>query len=88
LANSPASSVFSQPVCVSLPIPQSVGSLKSIAWCRSIQTLVAPSRRSTPVENVYVGGVGRPNVCGERPEELDRARGFPKIDDGVDLGGG
>jgi hypothetical protein len=30
-------------------IPQSVDSVRSIAWCRSIQTLVAPSRRSTSV---------------------------------------
>ena len=48
----PAFSMFVQRVCMPLPIPQSVDSLKRMAWCRSIQTLVAPSRRSTPVENM------------------------------------
>jgi hypothetical protein len=48
----PAFSRFVQRVYMPLPIPQSVDSLKRIAWCRSIQTLVAPSRRSTPVENM------------------------------------
>lgn len=39
-----------QPNCASFPIPQSVDSLKRIGWCRSIQVVVAPSRRSTVLE--------------------------------------
>ena len=35
-----------------LSIPQSVDSVSRIAWCRSIQNLVAPSRRSNSRENV------------------------------------
>jgi len=38
-----------QQVFVCEPMPQSVDSRKRIAWCRSIQNLVAPSRRSSPI---------------------------------------
>jgi len=36
----------SQPACAPFSTPQTVDSLKRKAWCRSIQNLVAPSRRS------------------------------------------
>ena len=44
---------FSFPELVS--IPQSVDSVSRIAWCRSIQKLVAPSRRSNSREKGYWG---------------------------------
>jgi hypothetical protein len=72
--------MFSQPICTPLSIPQSVDSLKRIASCRSIQALVAPSRRSTPVDNVLAGECH--NVSGvKRSEAPTRARVIRRLEE-------
>lgn len=87
----PAAQFFSclenpQSLCTPLPIPQSVDSLKRIAWCRSIQNLVAPSRRSTSVANVFYGGVECPNApVVEGSESCRSCQRNSKVPSGIDL---
>jgi hypothetical protein len=56
-----------QPNCESFQIPQSVDSLKRIGWCRSIQLVVAPSRRSTLLDSECFSAAASP-MCVLRKE--------------------